>query len=216
MKADVRFMKLNAILQCGVASGLIVAMTGCATPNMRDRANNAKDIFTATVGWGAGAKARIGPVNAGLFVNGDRAGLRVGRGFTSRQLSASTEMVEMTTPLPVFPGLHGGWFGLHSLEKCDEPCSESKRRNKGYCGFGVIVPGIMDVMDAPAPYYSQVEIAGGCIVTVRLGFNPGELLDFLLGWGGIDIYNDDVETRRAKGRSNQATQATGAEAEPQP
>ncbi len=34
--------------------------------------------------------------------------------------------------------------------------------------------------------------------TLRLGFNPGELLDFLLGWFTIDIYNDDIELNKRK------------------
>jgi hypothetical protein len=32
--------------------------------------------------------------------------------------------------------------------------------------------------------------------TLRLGFNPGELLDFILGWTAIDIYNDDAVSVR--------------------
>ena len=28
--------------------------------------------------------------------------------------------------------------------------------------------------------------------TLRFGFNPGELLDFILGWFTIDIYGDDL------------------------
>jgi len=177
-------------------------MTGCATPYMIDRRNDAADIFTASFGLGAGAKARIGPVNAGLFGNGDRTGLRLGRVFTPAQLSPSTEMVEVTTPLPVFPGLHGNGFGLHSLEKCDEPCFEFERRNKSYQGFGTIVPFIMTLMDAPAPYYTQFEIAGGFLVTARIGFNPGELLDFFLGWFGVDIYKDDLETKKQNEKLN--------------
>lgn len=43
-----------------------------------------------------------------------------------------------------------------------------------------------------AYYYTQLEVAAGLGYTVRLGFNPGELLDFLLGWTTIDIFGDDV------------------------
>jgi hypothetical protein len=31
-----------------------------------------------------------------------------------------------------------------------------------------------------------------------VGFSPGEFLDFLLGWFGIDIANDDTEEGRAR------------------
>jgi hypothetical protein len=43
----------------------------------------------------------------------------------------------------------------------------------------------------PHPYYTDVRISIGLGPAVTLGANPGELLDFLLGWFGIDIYGDD-------------------------
>jgi hypothetical protein len=186
---------------------VVVSMTGCATtPFMYDRKNDAKDVFTATVGWGAGAKARIGPVNAGLFCNSDRAGLRIGQGFVKPRCMG--EMAEITTPLPVFPGLHDGWYGLHSMEICEVPFPY-EQRNKEFKGFGIIVPGVMTYMDAPASYYSQIEVAGGFIGTFRVGFNPGELLDFFLGWGGIDIYNDDLASNRQKAKPIGTPKAMG-------
>jgi len=49
---------------------------------------------------------------------------------------------------------------------------------------------------------TQIEAMAGCGHTLRLGFNPGELLDFVLGWAAIDIYDDDVgsEVRPDTGR----------------
>ena len=57
---------------------LVTLATGCATPYMVDRGRDAKDVFTATVGTGLGAKARVGPINAGLFTGADFYGLRGG------------------------------------------------------------------------------------------------------------------------------------------
>ena len=48
-----------------------------------------------------------------------------------------------------------------------------------------------------AEYYTQLEVFIGALGTLRLGLNPGELVDFSLGWTGIDIYGDDLE-RKAK------------------
>jgi len=59
-----------------------------------------------------------------------------------------------------------------------------------------------------APCYTQIEAVFGLGFTVRAGFNPGELLDFLLGWFGIDIYGDDLEARKLKEEPNKATEAT--------
>ena len=48
----------------------------------------------------------------------------------------------------------------------------------------------------------DVEVAFGFWHTLRLGFNPGELLDFILGWTTIDIFNDDLEAKTSTEQSN--------------
>ena len=42
------------------------------------------------------------------------------------------------------------------------------------------------------PSWTHLEAAAALGVGVRLGFNPGELLDFLLGFFGADLYGDDL------------------------
>ncbi|MCX7009267.1 MAG: hypothetical protein NTY53_18815, partial [Kiritimatiellaeota bacterium] len=44
----------------------------------------------------------------------------------------------------------------------------------------------------------QVEAAVGGGLVFRLGFNVGELLDFILGWTTIDIFGDDLESRESR------------------
>ena len=44
-------------------------------------------------------------------------------------------------------------------------------------------------------------MAGGLGLTARLGFNPGELADFIVGWFGSDLYDDDGEWRELKTRA---------------
>ena len=43
-------------------------------------------------------------------------------------------------------------------------------------------------------YLTQVEAVVGLGPSIRLGFNPGELLDFILGWVTLDIFNDDLNS----------------------
>ena len=43
---------------------------------------------------------------------------------------------------------------------------------------------------------TQLELALGLGGSLRLGLNPGELLDFLLGWLTIDLYDDDIEWKK--------------------
>lgn len=54
---------------------------------------------------------------------------------------------------------------------------------------------------------TQIEVAGGVGRTIRLGFNPGEFLDFILGWTTLDIFDDDLEW--TKRQSNHELKATG-------
>jgi hypothetical protein len=49
----------------------------------------------------------------------------------------------------------------------------------------------------PARYYSQIEVVAAAGVSLRIGFNPGELLDFFLGWFGVDTYHDDPSRLKA-------------------
>jgi len=39
----------------------------------------------------------------------------------------------------------------------------------------------------------KIEVAAGLLGSVRIGFNIGELIDFILGWTTIDIFDDDLE-----------------------
>jgi len=76
-------------------------------------------------------------------------------------------------------GEEGFSHGLNSI---------SNQRNKSVLAKS---PAPIAAIGATAPYYSQIEVAAGILLTVRVGVNPGEFLDFLLGWTGIDIYGDD-------------------------
>ncbi len=44
---------------------------------------------------------------------------------------------------------------------------------------------------APATYYTQVEVTVGLYFGIKVGFNPGELIDALLGWTTFDLFGDD-------------------------
>ena len=62
---------------CGLLGAAL--LSGCASSDyLTDRWNDAKDICTATVGVGGGAKARVGPIGTGLHWVRDYAGLRGG------------------------------------------------------------------------------------------------------------------------------------------
>ncbi len=75
-------------------------------------------------------------------------------------------------------------------------------------------PSCIPFWDPPPPEppnparWTQFEVAAGLLGGVRLGFNPGELLDFLLGFFGADLYGDDLA------RGEIQSHAESAEIEP--
>jgi hypothetical protein len=193
---------LGAVLGCGCRS------TGYLAERRRDLA----DIATATVGLGVGAKARVGPLHVTpLLIAIDVAGLRGGEWFCIPGLA-----MDVAQP----PQEVGALWWSSSLWDLPEECPERARlrqRGKAHLAAPPWTPqnaGLYDLMTDTVPFVStprlawkhekvrleryplayatQIELniaAGG---SLRLGLNPGELVDFLLGWCLVDIYRDDT------------------------
>jgi len=174
---------------------------------MVDRRRDATDLFTATVGYGAGMKARVGPLQAGLLVDVTGVGVRSG---------------DLLGPSDFWPEGYdtpGSWDIAATLFNV-EACSGGKtamQRGKAYSfithsplvypqnpyrmreddsphSFASRTQWLNEnkYRHAPASFYTQIELAVALGPAVRLGFNPGELLDFILGWTTIDIFGDDL------------------------
>lgn len=175
-----------------IAGSMLSALcSSCATSGyLGDRMRDAGDMFTATAGMGAGAKARIGPMQVGALYNIDMWGIRGGDFGPVPWYETCTR--DALFPVPAkwigYPMAKAGQFGeerfAHSCE-----CDISWQRGKDF------------VADAPLPilgltkqaeYYTQIEVVVAAFGSIRLGFNPGELLDFILGWTTLDIYSDDL------------------------
>jgi len=209
---------------------------GCATNGfLAARGQDAADVFTLTIGTGAGAKGRVGPVQVALIENADLAGLRAGALFADGDGLVVND--EIYAPIPIHsvvpswlrrrgrrgvarvPALSGRrslqarrdratvealrekaledrwitsrskWTRLFGEEAFSHGLNSlSARRNKNQLAKSP-VPVVS--IGATAPHYTQVEVAGGFLFTVRAGCNLGELLDFLVGWCGADLYGDD-------------------------
>jgi hypothetical protein len=48
------------------------------------------------------------------------------------------------------------------------------------------------------PFFTQLDVSVGLFGSLRLGFNPGELLDLILGFTTLDIFADDTWIREPK------------------
>jgi hypothetical protein len=158
-------------------------LAGCATPYMVDRKRDAADIFTAAVGTGVGVKARVGPVAPGIIMHANYAGLQGGDAFWG---------------FGRYPGFHGSdgnllLMGGEQGNRSDVCLTRNKCHEAWYL-FSLASPFSWECNPpryGPA-YFTQIEVVVGLGGSVKLGFNPGELLDFLLGWTTLDIFHDDI------------------------
>jgi hypothetical protein len=188
---ETRPMRRAALLVLILAPAMA---SGCSSRGyFADRSNDAKDIFTVTVGVGGGAKARVGPVHTGVIMSFGSAGLR--NGHFGQSIGEDNFDVELLV-VPVEEESGKWYFSQEGVNFGDE-------RGKDYSRATSRVPFVTTGIDSGVTphYWSQIEVAGGLGLTVRLGFNPGELLDFLLGWFGIDIYGDDIGATKERDRT---------------
>ena len=180
------------LIHKALLAALAVCVAGCATPYAANRGRDAADIFTACVGIGAGAKVQLGPIHTGLIANADLAGLRGGRVFkmTNRNEVGFPDSID----------LEGIAYGMTFFDY-DPRNQRRKNFQDGPYMFPIWDHGELLVPFLRRPsypkrtcpaYFTQLEVTGGLLGTIRLGFNPGELLDFILGWTTVDIYKDDI------------------------
>ncbi len=173
-----------------VVAGL--AGSGCASRYWADRGRDAQDVLTCAVGLGLGVKARVGPVQAPLIVQSDYAGLRCGEWFASPMrddfwtyVSEAGHVVDQ--PLPIY---ERDYHFLYSGYEVFEPGGAAAARHKRQESLGISLATVDRDLRNRA-FYTQVECVAGAIVSVRLGVNPGELADLLLGFAGLDVMGDD-------------------------
>lgn len=154
-----------------------------------DRANDAADVFTLTAEDGSGAKAQVGPLSFGLFASTNSTGLRGGVWGEQTPTGAS----DFSSRRDVTVGL----FGLDAFESAHEIARlRGKDRSAENYLENLLVFWEARGPGGPAwPYYTQIEASVGVVRGVRVGFNPGELLDLFVGFLGLDLYGDDVGDR---------------------
>ncbi len=186
MKTIIRFIFLLS---------LAFLVNGCAsTGYWRDRGRDVADIFTATIGAGAGIKARVGPIQPAFLITHDIMGLRCGEFFLSQMDETQNFEIFCFVPIDETSGSLGEAYFV--------PGETAKRRNKAiysYSSWPFIVDEYSEPLDeiiGPATGtvtgLTQLEIVAGLGLTARLGFNGAEFVDFILGWFHIDILGDDL------------------------
>lgn len=174
----------------------ISCLAGCATSGYwGDRARDCADIITITSGQGSGVKLRAGIAQVGLLATHDVVGLRGGAWM---QAGGKGNVIEDHLYdndyllLPLFS------FGDEAFYP-KWPFVEG--RHKEYDSWKPLPFLTLPMSDCVSFYdrgqfahYVQCEVVIGCVRTIRMGVNPFEFLDFVLGWLRIDLCDDDVGT----------------------
>ena len=207
-----RLSRVPRFHRLALAAVLAAFCAGCASPYWQNRCADAADVFTATVGLGYGATARVGPFHTGLGANFDFYGMEAG------------EVGELSEFYSIIKG--GGWI---AEDDCTffHGCSEINLGPRSVARGKAIAYHPSDVPfwnppppDSPNPArWTQIEVAAGLLGGIRLGFNPGELLDLLLGFFGADLYGDDIargERENPHAESTKNTEHRSGEAGPLP
>lgn len=173
---------------------IMIFMTSCASTRsyFADRGRDTLDVMTVTVGIGAGIHARLGPFPFGAWSATDVAGLRYGSFFaripdTDEREEVNSKLMSFLLPIMLIfsPGGEMNWDSLPDIWHYGNyyPMNEIQLlRNKSTENLEV-------------PNYTQLEASVGIGPSLRLGLNPGEFLDLVLGLTTIDIFDDDIGLR---------------------
>ena len=192
---------MKKAIQLSFLLALPAGLTGCAMSGYwTDRGRDAVDILAMAGGTGGGLTARVGPLHTGLFHGEDHVGFRGGQ----FRLAGPRSYCGTFDPLIIF---YMEWQGFMFYNDDFYGWGDGnllELRGKSYRAEGQFpffaLPELKPSQGPiakkyPLYYLTQTEIAVGLGGTVRLGVNPGELLDFILGWTIIDIFSDDAEAR---------------------
>jgi hypothetical protein len=203
--------RLWLALALPLAAALLGA--GCRqTGWLAERRRDLADVGTASVGLGLGAQLRLGPLHlTPLMLQTESAGLRGGEWFRAPGLTADVECPPQEVGLI--------WWSS-SIWDLPEGCPDRDRlrqRGKAHLATPLFLPESAKLHDFhtdtppflslprtawpaetlelpryPAAWHTQIEVSLALLGSLRLGVNPGELADFLLGWIQIDLYRDDL------------------------
>ncbi len=176
---------MRLLLWLAVLTSCLTAC-GCASANryFYNRGRDALDVFTLCAGVGTGARGRVGPLHAGLYMGFGCVGLRRG-GWTDGMASSLQE----------FP------LSLHGEECYSEDFYDGSDNDRNYRASSE-VPFVTTQMEGHwRGYFTQIEVNAGLGVAIHAGVNPGELLDFLLGLATVDLADDDKRPGRERNDS---------------
>jgi hypothetical protein len=227
MKTDVLLMRFVGLF---LAACLSFMLAGCSTPYMQDRKRDALDMVTLTLGNGLGVQAHAGPMQGGLLADEDLGGIRAGEQFGRFYVFSDYARRKYADTRSGTPDLKNMTFnflllGLDMFDGGRGRAQETSIRDRHKEVQGALIgplwiPGqwIDNKSNEPAwPFiaqWTQLEATVGLWWSMRVGVNPGEMLDFLLGWATLDLYGDDAESKKARHAKEKAAKGLSSDGTP--
>ena len=170
---------------------------------LRCRLRDAGDVAAFSVGAGMGAKVRVGPIHAGLLRQVDLLGFRYGSALTP--LGDQEEMdyydIDVTlrcgeSSVRVMDEERTSWpsreYPVRVLFRRSPTASSRDGRARPIrLSPRSTATRATSATPCSIPTTPNASSCIGLLGTIRLGLNPGELIDFLLGWSTVDIFDDD-------------------------
>lgn len=136
----------------------------------RNRAMDARDVIGASLVGGIpviGLKAYLGPLGLGFFYAPE---------YSVHGVIGAGEI-----------GLKNGEIGSHDLEDNTWVLTWHEAMHANSYRARLRGKDTEQMIDDNPAYYTRVGVSGACLLGLRLEFNPGELLDLLLGFTTLDI-----------------------------
>ena len=180
---------MKKLLSIAALLAVVSNVTGCASTKayLFDRGRDAADIFSISVGTGAGVKVRVSEFAVGMFAGQSLAGLGGGSVFLPRkgfQNDTDWQFLfcgEQFFDVPDAYNRHKEFVATRVIES-----SPYWMFTPPWFTLAWFFPGPQALNASRCSanasyYYTHIEVVAGAGITLRVGFNPGELVDFLLG-----------------------------------
>jgi len=179
---------------------VLCVLVGSGCTYAKDRANDFVDCFKGDVGYGFGLDAQV--MVTELISGGVGASEIKKIGFKGRYIGTWWDLHMGVPIMPFFSFLIFGPatdFVSIGSGKGGTVNDDKGIPNTEIVSFLFINPAFFTYYDPPiinTPLINKFDIeVGGTTVVVgaRVGFSPGQFLDFIIGWTGIDIGKDDTK-----------------------
>ena len=191
---------LRLLLLCALLVSINVGCTGIGY--VADRGRDLGDVFTMTLGYGAGAKARLGGVQVGVLGMNTLVGVQGGDGITADRawhgVLYEPANMEYNWGVFGFEGFSGQEYAFQRGKAYAAPAiaifswPENWREYIARHGDPDMAERVPDYPFNGAPYFAQIEVVAAAGPAIRLGVNVAEAIDFVLGWTTLDIFADDL------------------------